>query len=97
MELIKLGFVLRELAQLAHAVRSPVAAVKDEQDAGSALVGKPEGMAVLIVEGEVGCGLALSERALRLGHAHLGSQEKRCRDEQAGSDNERNPESAHKS
>jgi len=59
--------VLRELAQLARAVGSPRTAVKEQQHALAALSGQPEHSPVLVLQGEIRGGSALSGSDLRLG------------------------------
>jgi len=50
--------VLRELAQFTGAIRSPVAAVEDQQDAASAQGRKAQSLAILILQNEIRGGLA---------------------------------------
>jgi len=68
---VKLLFVPRELAQFAGAERSPVAAIKDQQQAPAAMGGEMEVAAILVLEGEIGRRLALGGSDLRLGIGHL--------------------------
>ena len=70
-ELIEVGFVPRELAQLDYAERSPIAAVEDDEDAMALLVGEMVGLSVLVGEGEVGGRQSRGGGDLRLGQLHL--------------------------
>jgi hypothetical protein len=69
--LLKFARMLRELAQLAHADRSPVSTVEDEDDTGAVLTGECERPAILIVQSEIRRGLQAGERRLRLGQNQL--------------------------
>src|SRR5581483_6722285 len=86
MELIEVCFVLRELAQLLHAERSPVAAIKNQQSFRAAQVGEMEILAVLIFQGEIGSGVALGEVGLRLRQVHLREQDYGKHAQHAGAD-----------
>lgn len=68
--LVEIAFVLRELAQLAHAKGSPVAAIKDKQYRATMQRGESEVVTILVFEREVGSRLALRRRDLRLRHLH---------------------------
>ena len=59
--LLELTSMLRELAQLAHADRSPVAAIEQQHDPRSAQTRKGQRLAILIVQGEVRRGLQAGE------------------------------------
>ncbi len=72
--------VLRELAQLSGAVRSPVSAIKDQQHALSAQRAEAKVAAMLVLEDEVGRGLAWGGADLRFGQ-HLGERERRDKQE----------------
>ena len=73
-ELVEVGFMLRELAQFFHAEGSPIAAVKIEQNLGAAQTGEGNGVAALVVEGKVGCRGSGDEGGLGRGRA-LGGNE----------------------
>jgi hypothetical protein len=69
-KLVKLGFVLRELAQLLHSKKSPITTVEDQDNAGTTSSSEMERLSVLILEREIGSGLAVNEGQLRFGNPH---------------------------
>jgi len=69
--------VPRELAQLAAAVRSPVAAIKKQEHALSAQRGEAKRLAVLVLQCDVRDWLTLSGSDLRLRQNLLGGSEQR--------------------
>jgi hypothetical protein len=74
--------MLRELAQLADADRSPVATIENQHDARSAQASESEGLAILIVQREVGSGFEAGERRLRFRQDHLPGDESRNQQEE---------------
>jgi hypothetical protein len=64
---IELFCMLRELAQLASAVRSPVAAIENQEDSLAAHCRKANGFAVLVLKCKVWCGLPFGGSDLWLG------------------------------
>lgn len=68
-ELLELVVVLRELAQLARAIGSPMAAIEDHQRWFSPQRRKPQRLSPLVRECEVGSELTLRGCDLRLGQS----------------------------
>lgn len=64
---VELFCMLRELAQLASAVRSPVAAIENQENSSATHRRKADGFAVLVLKCKVWCGLPLGGRDLWLG------------------------------
>jgi hypothetical protein len=70
-ELIEIGFVPRELAQLDNAERSPIATVKDDEHAMAFVLGEVVGLTGLVGQCEVGSSYARRGSDLRLGQLHF--------------------------
>jgi hypothetical protein len=66
-ECVKPFCVLRELAQLASAVRSPEAAIENQQNSPATHCRKANSFAVLVLKCKVWCGLPLGRCDLGLG------------------------------
>jgi hypothetical protein len=66
-ESVELFCMLRELAQLASAVRSPVAAIENQQNSPATHCRKANSFAVLVLKCKVWCRLALGGSDLGLG------------------------------
>jgi len=70
-ELIEVGLVPRELAQLNNAEWSPITTVKDDEDAVASLVGEMVGLSRLVGQREVGSSDSRRGGDLRLGKFHF--------------------------
>jgi hypothetical protein len=66
-ESVELFCMLRELAQLASAVRSPVAAIEDQENPIATHRRKADAFTVLVLKCKVWCGLPLGGSDLWLG------------------------------